>query len=45
VFAGDEKRGQVVVLDAAPPALLKDKVALAVRYCPTHAIKLIEDEP
>jgi ferredoxin len=42
VFAlGDND--QVTILDAAPPELLGDKVRAAVRYCPTHALRIEED--
>jgi ferredoxin len=42
VFAlGDN--AQVQILDPTPPASLADKVITAVRYCPTHALR-IEDE-
>ena len=43
VFAGDEKKGQVVVLDEMPPEDLRAKVALAAKYCPTRAIT-VRDE-
>ena len=39
VFAlGDD--GQVTILDVMPPPALRDKVQAAVRYCPTHALRL-----
>lgn len=37
------KKGQVVVTDESPPAELRAKVELAVKYCPTHALKIVED--
>ena len=37
------KKGQVVVKDASPPGELRPKVELAVKYCPTHALKIVED--
>jgi ferredoxin len=36
-------KGQVVVLDAAPPEGARTAVELAVRYCPTHALRIVED--
>ena len=44
VFAGDEKKGQVIVLNPTPTENLRDKVALAVRYCPTRALTLREEK-
>jgi ferredoxin len=38
------KKGELTVLDASPPEELRPKVELAVRYCPTHALKIVEDE-
>lgn len=38
------KKGELTVLQADPDASLRDHVAAAVRYCPTHAISLIEVE-
>jgi ferredoxin len=43
VFAGDERKGQVIVLDPSPPEALRSKVALAVKYCPTRALACSED--
>jgi ferredoxin len=37
------KSGQVTVLDETPPATLRPKVDLAVKYCPTHALKIVEE--
>jgi ferredoxin len=37
------KKGQVVVERASPPDELRTKVELAVKYCPTHALKIVED--
>jgi ferredoxin len=37
------KQGQVNVLAETPPQELRAKVELAVRYCPTHALKIVED--
>jgi ferredoxin len=42
VFAlGDNN--QVLILDPTPPTSVTDKVRAAVRYCPTHALRLEED--
>lgn len=35
--------GQVVVLDATPSDAARAAVELAVRYCPTHALRIVED--
>jgi len=37
------KDGQVDVIDESPPEGLRAKVDLAVKYCPTHALKILED--
>ena len=37
------KSGQVSLLDESPPEDLRAKVELAVKYCPTHALKIVED--
>ena len=42
VFGVDEKQGVVIVLQASPPEELRERVALAVRFCPTRALA-IED--
>lgn len=42
VFA-TPKQGQVDVLNDMPPDELRPKVELAVKYCPTHALKIVED--
>jgi ferredoxin len=33
----------VQILDAAPSETVADKVRAAVRYCPTHALRIEED--
>ncbi|WP_280181049.1 ferredoxin [Nocardia farcinica] len=38
------KRGRVEILDPAPGPGLRAQVADAVRYCPTQALSLVEDE-
>lgn len=42
VFAVEDK-GQVQLLDERPPDALRAKVEMAVTYCPTHALKIVED--
>lgn len=37
------KSGQVSLLDESPPEDLRAKVELAVKFCPTHALKIVED--
>ena len=37
------KDRQVVVLDESPADELRAGVDLAVKYCPTHALKVVED--
>ena len=37
------KTGQVEVLNAAPPDEERKRVEMAVKYCPTHALKIVED--
>ena len=36
------KNGQVDVRDDAPPEESRRRVELAVKYCPTHALKIVE---
>jgi len=42
VFALGES-GQVQILDETPPESLADQVKAAVRYCPTHALRIEDD--
>jgi ferredoxin len=37
------KNGQVTLLQETPPEELRAKVQTAVTYCPTHALKILED--
>jgi ferredoxin len=37
------KSGQVDVRDETPSDALRKKVEMAVKYCPTHALKIVED--
>ena len=36
-------KDQVLVLDAHPPDEARAAVEQAVRYCPTHALRIVED--
>lgn len=36
-------KDQVVVLTERPPEAARAAVELAVRYCPTHALRIVED--
>lgn len=38
------KRGQVEILDPTPGPGRREDVANAIRYCPTQALSLVEDE-
>ncbi len=37
------RKGKVTVLDPAPPDSERPAVEAAVRYCPTQALKLLDD--
>jgi sterol 14-demethylase len=37
------KAGDLTVLDATPPDAERAAADLAVKYCPTHALKIIDD--
>jgi ferredoxin len=37
------KDHQVVVLDAEPPADRRVEIEAAVRFCPTHALSLVDE--
>ena len=43
LFALDAATSKVVVLEANPPEALRAKLAAAVKYCPTRAIRIAED--
>jgi ferredoxin len=34
--------GQVKLLNESPPEEMRSKVELAVKYCPTHALRIVE---
>ena len=38
------KKGELTVLQPAPPDSERTAVEAAVRYCPTHALSIPEDE-
>ena len=38
------KDGELTVLDPAPPEALRSKAEAAVRYCPTHALSIVDDD-
>ncbi len=37
------KKGDLTVLHETPGEGVRDQVAKAVKYCPTHALELVED--
>ena len=37
------KKGELTILDETPPDHLRPQVDQAVKYCPTHALKMVED--
>ncbi|WFR71909.1 ferredoxin [Prescottella defluvii] len=37
------KRGKVTILDPTPPESLRADIENAVRYCPTQALRIVED--
>ena len=37
------KQGELTVLDEAPPESQRAQLAAAVKYCPTHALTIVED--
>lgn len=37
------RRGKVTVVDSAPPDSMRPDVENAVRYCPTQALRIVED--
>ncbi len=42
IFAVEDK-GQVQLLDENPPDALRAQVEMAVKYCPTFALKIVEN--
>lgn len=39
------KGGPVRIVDPTPGEARRAEVQAAVRYCPTHALSIVEDEP
>ena len=37
------RRGTVEILDPTPPESLRGDVENAIRYCPTRALRIVED--
>jgi sterol 14-demethylase len=37
------KKGELTVVDDSPPEELRTQVEAAVKYCPTHALRIEED--
>ena len=37
------KKGDLTILQPEPPEELRGKVELAVKYCPTHALSIVEE--
>ena len=42
VFDVDEREGRAILLAAEPPESEREAVRLAVRYCPTRALRIEE---
>jgi sterol 14-demethylase len=38
------KKGELTVLDPTPPATQRAAVEAAVKYCPTHALSIVDEE-
>jgi sterol 14-demethylase len=38
------KKGELTILQPEPPEELRPAVEAAVKYCPTHALTLIEED-
>jgi sterol 14alpha-demethylase len=38
------KQGDLTVLDETPPDDARPQVELAVKYCPTHALSIVEED-
>jgi ferredoxin len=37
------KKGELTILDESPPEDRRAAVELAIKYCPTHALRIEED--
>ena len=44
VFVLEKKATTVTVLDVSPPDERRAEVEAAVRYCPTHALTIVEED-
>jgi sterol 14-demethylase len=38
------KKGDLTILQPEPPEELRGAVELAIKYCPTHALSIVENE-
>ena len=38
------KKGDLTILQPEPPEALRRAAELAVKYCPTHALSIVEDD-
>lgn len=43
VFSVDESESRVIVLDPSPAEALRAKVQAAVKYCPTRALRIVDE--
>ena len=43
LFRLDPVENKVVVLDPSPPEMLRPMLDAAVRHCPTHALRIVEE--
>ena len=37
------KQGELTIVDPEPPDERRPEIERAVKYCPTHALKIVED--
>ncbi|MDA8343799.1 MAG: ferredoxin [Actinomycetota bacterium] len=44
IFVLERKATTVTVLDGTPPEDRRPEVEAAVRYCPTHALSIVEED-
>ena len=44
IFVLEKRATTVTVLDESPPEDRRGEVEAAVRYCPTHALTIIEED-
>jgi len=43
LFVLDAATSKVVILDTSPPEAQRAKLAAAVKYCPTRALRVVEE--